>query len=191
MLTGMGETATVIDYSAAQIDMIGRFGFRAYYGDATRPDLLHAAGVDEAKILVIAIDGKEQITELAHYMHMTHPHVHVIARAVDRTHVYDLWHAGCRDIIRETYDSSLRMGRSAYQALGHSLDTSEQMADAFNEMDRKGMIAAAEHHIPGIRGIDNDAFLKAVTDMRADWEAELDAKMKAILAGVPAQKAQK
>ena len=181
MLTASGETATVIDYSAAQIDMIGRFGFRAYYGDATRPDLLHAAGIDEAKILVIAIDGKEQITELVHYVHHNHPHVHIIARAVDRTHVYDLWFAGCRDIIRETYDSSLRMGRSAYEALGHSRETSEAMLDAFNEMDRKGMLAAAEHHIPGVRGIDNEAFMKAFTDMRDDWEAELDAKMKAIL----------
>ena len=182
MLTGMGETATVIDYSAAQIDMIGRFGFRAYYGDATRPDLLHAAGIDEAKILVIAIDGKDQITELVHYVHKNHPHVHIIARAVDRTHVYDLWFAGCRDIVRETYDSSLRMGRSAYEALGHSRAKSDAMTDAFNEMDRKGMIAAAEHHIPGVPGIENEAFVKAVMDMRDDWEAELDAKMKAILA---------
>jgi len=181
MLTGMGETATVIDYSAAQIDMIGRFGFRAYYGDATRPDLLHAAGIDKAKILVVAIDGKDQITEMVHYVHHNHPHVHIIARAIDRTHVYDLWAAGCRDIIRESYDASLRMGRSAYEALGHSRETAEAMTEAFNEMDRKAMVAAAEHHQPGVPITENDAFVKAVIELRDDWEAELDAKMKAIL----------
>lgn len=181
MLNGMGENPTVIDYSAAQIDMVGRFGVRAYYGDATRPDLLHAAGIENAKIRVIAIDGKEQITELAHYVHTNHPHVHIIARAVDRTHVYDLYAAGCRDIIRETYDSSLRMGRSAYEALGHSREIAEQMVEAFNEMDRKGMIAAAEHHVPGSVGADNEAFIKAVLDMRAEWETELDERMRAIM----------
>ena len=67
---------------------------------------------------MIAIDGKDQITELVRYVGHHYPNVHIIARAVDRNHVYDLWHAGCRDIIRETYDSSLRMGRSAFEALG-------------------------------------------------------------------------
>ncbi|SLN35668.1 cation:proton antiporter domain-containing protein [Pseudooctadecabacter jejudonensis] len=182
MLTGMGESATVIDYSAAQIDMIGMFGFRAYYGDATRPDLLHAAGIDEAKILVVAIDDKDQITELVHYVRKTHPKVHIIARAIDRMHVYDLWHAGCRDIIRETYDSSLRMGRSAYEALGHSRAKADAMSEAFNDMDRKAMLAAAEHHIPGVRGVENEAFVKAVLEARPAWDAELSERMKAILA---------
>ncbi len=62
--------------------------------------------------------ARTQITELARYAVKTWPHLHVIARAVDRNHVYDLWSVGCRDIVRETYDSSLRMGRSAIEALG-------------------------------------------------------------------------
>jgi len=89
MLRGAGVGATVIDFSAAQIDMLAKFGFRAYFGDATRPDLLHSAGIEDAKVLVIAIDGKDQTTELVHYVHMNHPHVHIIARAVDRNHVYE------------------------------------------------------------------------------------------------------
>uniref|UniRef100_UPI0025E9FE73 cation:proton antiporter domain-containing protein n=1 Tax=Pseudooctadecabacter sp. TaxID=1966338 RepID=UPI0025E9FE73 len=182
MLTGMGETATVIDYSAAQIDMIGTFGFRAYYGDATRPDLLHAAGIDKAKILVVAIDGKDQITGLVRYVRQTHPDVHVIARAVDRTHVYDLWHAGCRDIIRETYDSALRMGRSAFEALGTSRDQAEQMRDVFVEMDQKSMLFSAEHYDPDLAFSDNPGFVKAVLEARKTWDAELETRMKTILA---------
>ena len=185
MLEGMGESPTVIDYSSAQIEMVGRFGYRAYYGDATRPDLLHAAGIDDAKILVIAIDGKDQITELAHYVHQTHPDVHVIARAVDRNHVYDLYAAGCRDIIRETYDSSLRMGRSAFEALGATRDQSDRMVDAFDVMDRRAIIAVAEHYDPDVPPGENEAFVARVLELSAEWQAELSAEIKSILNETP------
>ena len=79
---------------------------------------MHAAGIADAKLFVIAIDGKDQITELVRYVHHHYPDLHMIARAVGRNHVHDLWFAGCRDIIREYYDSSLRMGRSALKVMG-------------------------------------------------------------------------
>lgn len=182
MLRGAGIGATVIDFSAAQIDMLAKFGFRAYFGDATRPDLLHSAGIDDAKVLVIAIDGKDQITELVHYVHMNHPHVHIIARAVDRNHVYDLYAAGCRDIIRETYDSSLRMGRSLFEALGHSRQTAEQIRDTFDEMDRKVMIEMAEHYDPDVRPTENEAYMTRVRAMSDGWQHDLEAEIKAIIA---------
>lgn len=182
MLRGAGIGATVIDFSAAQIDMLAKFGFRAYFGDATRPDLLHSAGIEDAKVLVIAIDGKDQTTELVHYVHMNHPHVHIIARAVDRNHVYDLYAAGCRDIIRETYDSSLRMGRSLFEALGHSRQTAEQIRDTFDEMDRKVMIEMAEHYDPDVRPTENEAYMTRVRAMSDDWQSDLEAEIKAIIA---------
>ncbi|MEZ5800288.1 MAG: NAD-binding protein [Nitratireductor sp.] len=83
-LRAAGYETTVVDYSNEQLKMLRRFGLSAYYGDATRPDLLHAAGIEEAKVLVIAIDNKQAATELARYMHEHHPNVHVIARAIDR-----------------------------------------------------------------------------------------------------------
>ena len=182
MLRGAGVGATVIDFSAAQIDMLAKFGFRAYFGDATRPDLLHSAGIEDAKVLVIAIDGKDQTTELVHYVHMNHPHVHIIARAVDRNHVYDLYAVGCRDIIRETYDSSLRMGRSLFEALGHSRQTAEQIRDTFDEMDRKVMIEMAEHYDPDVRPTENEAYMTRVRAMSDDWQSDLEAEIKAIIA---------
>ena len=90
---------------------------RVFFGDASRPDLLHAAGIENAKLVVVAIDGKEQIRNWSHIARH-YPHVHVVARAVDRAHVYDLYAAGCQDIIRETFDSSVRAGHSAFEALG-------------------------------------------------------------------------
>ncbi len=181
MLRAAGHTPTVIDFSAKQLEMLQRFGVRAYYGDATRPDLLHSAGIDEAKLFVIAIDGKDQITELVKYVTHTHPNVHVVARAHDRNHVYDLWAAGCRDIIRETYDSSLRMGRSAFEALGASRAQGDDLMQAFNEMDRKSMIALAEHYDPDVPTQENEVYIAKVREMAEDWEKDLNGQMTEIL----------
>ena len=181
MLTGAGLSATVIDYSSKQIDLLAQFGFKAFYGDATRPDLLHSAGLKGAKVLVVAIDQKEQATALVHYVHTTHPHVHIIARAIDRMHVYDLWHAGCRDVIRETFDSSTRMGRSVYEALGTSRDKADKMVEAFVATDSKSMLDLAEHYDPNVSTLENQPYMENARKMIKVWEAELVEDMKRIL----------
>ncbi|GAA6208759.1 monovalent cation:proton antiporter-2 (CPA2) family protein [Cognatishimia sp. WU-CL00825] len=182
MLRGAGMNPTVMDFSSKQLEMLKSFGVQAYYGDATRPDLLHAAGIAEAKLFVIAIDGKEQITELVKYVQQHYPDVHIVARAVDRNHVYDLWAAGCRDIIRDTYDSSLRMGRSAIECLGYSRDQADRMVAAFGDMDREGMLTVAEHYDPDIPAAENDAYLNAIRERQGDFETTLGARMGEIMA---------
>ena len=182
ILRASGLSPTVMDFSSKQLELLKAFDVQAYYGDATRPDLLSAAGVAEAKLFVIAIDDKKQITELARYVQHNYPDVHIIARAVDRSHVYDLWHAGCRDIIRETYDSSLRMGRSTIEALGHTRDQAERMIDAFTDMDRNTMLIAAEHYDPALPLHENDAYMTNYLDVRAEWEADLTARLSSIMA---------
>ncbi|MEO1202844.1 MAG: NAD-binding protein, partial [Pseudomonadota bacterium] len=128
ILTSAGFNTTVLDFKSEQLDMIRAFDIKVFFGDATRPDMLHAAGIERARMLVIAIDDKENITELVRYVVAAHPHVHVIARAVDRRHVYELWAAGCRDIIRENFDGAVRAGRSALEALGlHPYDAERQV----------------------------------------------------------------
>ncbi len=181
ILRGSGLEPTVIDFSSKQLELLKAFDVHAYYGDATRPDMLDAAGIDDAKLFVIAIDNKEQITGLVKYMVKHHPQVHVIARAVDRNHVYDLWYAGCRDIIRETYDSSLRIGRSAIEALGHSRDQAGRMIAVFNEMDRETMRLAADHYDPDVPTHENEEYLAKIRSMKGDWEADLSARMCAIM----------
>ncbi|MBL1436094.1 MAG: cation:proton antiporter [Rhodobacteraceae bacterium] len=182
LLRGGGITPTVIDFSSKQLEMLKAFDVQVYFGDATRPDLLHAAGLAEAKLFIIAIDGKDQITALVKYVHHHYPDVHIIARAVDRTHVYDLWAAGCRDIIRDTYDSSLRMGRSAVEALGFSRDQAERMVEVYREMDQSSMLLMAEHHDPDIPMHKNQAALAKFSETRAAWEAELMTRLEAIMA---------
>ena len=181
MLRNIGLSPTVMDFSARQLEFLKAFDVQAYYGDATRPDLLHSAGIENAKLLVIAIDGREQITELVKYVRHHYPDVHIVARAIDRDHVYDLWHAGCRDIVRETYDSSLRMARSSIEALGYNRDQASRMTDAFTEMDRGSMVMAAEHYDPAVPMRENDAYMARVRELRGDWEAEMTERVQKIM----------
>ena len=182
MLVAAGFSSTVIDYSAKQLENLRAFGVHNYYGDATRPDLLHAAGIEEAKLLVIAIDDKDQITNLVHYVHQNYPHVHILTRAITRDHVYDLWAAGSRDIVRETFDSSIRMGRSAFEALGIHRDHAQQMADEFVKMDGKAMIAVADVHDPNVPAAQNEAYVARVMEILGPWQEELNQKMNEIRA---------
>ena len=188
MLRSAGMKTTVIDYNSRQIEMLDKFGIRACFGDATRHDLLLSAGIAQARLLVIAIDDKAQITALVRHVAPTYPDVHILARAVDRNHVYDLWAVGCRDIVCETYDSSLRMGRSAFEALGASREQADKITTVFNDNDREAMIEAAEHYDPGIPfaepGIpfaENEKFIASVCAMTARRQEELGSQIVAIL----------
>lgn len=174
-------SVTGIDYSSKQLDMLKNFGFRAYYGDGTRPDMLHSAGIAEAKILVVAIDDKEKITEVVQYVRSNYPDVHVIARAMDREHVYELYAVGCRDIIRETYDSSLRMGRSAFEALGFARDQAQEVMDNFDERDRRSIVELAEHRDPNVPFYENKEYTAKVLAMAEVWEKEFAAETAKIL----------
>ncbi|MGJ8688256.1 MAG: cation:proton antiporter domain-containing protein [Gammaproteobacteria bacterium] len=177
MLRGAGFSTTVIDFSSSNLEMLRAYNIKVYYGDATRPDLLHAAGIDEASILVIAIDGKEAITELARYVVATHPHVHVVARAVDRHHVYDLWAVGCRDIIRETFDSSLRTARSTLLALGLSPEEAMKVSTNFETIDRRYMREMADLYKPDVPSHQNQAYVKKVLELNEEWGRQLQAEI--------------
>ena len=183
ILTAAGHQPTVIDYSSAQLENLRKFGVHAYFGDATRPDLLHAAGIAEAKLLVVAIDDKEQINQLVAYAIKTYPKLHVLARAVDREHVYHLWAAGCRDIVRETYDSSLRMGRSAFEALGVPSERAQRMVDEFNHMDRQSMVAVADAYDLKIPAVENPVYIARVREISGTWREKLKRRMTKIAAG--------
>jgi len=181
MIQAAGFSTTVIDYDSKQLEIVRKFGFRTYFGDATRPDLLHSAGIDKARLLVVALDEREQIDRLVKYAVKNYPHLHIIARAIDRNHVYELWAYGCRDIIRETYDSSLRMGRSAFEALGMDRQQAIAARDAFEEMDRKFMPEVANLYRLDIPYHENEPLMARVRELRAEWDPILREQMDAIL----------
>ena len=182
ILTAAGHDTTVVDYSSKQLETMRTFGIKVYFGDATRPDLLAAAGIEKAKVLIIAIDGKEEVSRLVQYAIQNYPHIHVIARAYDRPHVYELWEAGCRDIIRETYDSTLRMGRSALEALGNRRETAQDLVDAFEAMDRRAIVTLANKYDTSLPLEKNKAYVDQVLEILGPWREELSRDMDKIRA---------
>ena len=159
MLMSAGFKTVVLDYQSEQLEILRAFGIKAYFGDAMRPDLLHSAGIEEAKVLVIAIDERESITELVRYVSDNYPKVYIVARATDRHHVYELWAAGARDIIRETFDSSLRIGRSALQALGVHAYDAERQVRGFVLNDQQHMRGVADIYDPDIPPHENPDYV--------------------------------
>ncbi|OAN13181.1 potassium transporter [Photobacterium jeanii] len=118
LLASNGVKTVVLDHQANQVDTVRQFGLPAYFGDATRPDLLHTAGIEHATALVVAIDHQEHSIELVKYVKHTYPKVKVIARAFDRGHGYLLRQAGADIIESETYHSALEIGGHAMKAMG-------------------------------------------------------------------------
>ena len=182
MLQVAGYRTTVIDYDSAHLEIVRKLGFRTYYGDATRPDLLASAGIAKARLLIVALDGREQIDTLVKYALANFPNLHVTARAIDRNHVYDLWSFGCRDIVRETYDSSLRIGRSAFEALGVDRQRAQAMTDAFEEMDRSSMREVADMYDVTIPFHKNEPLMEKVRNLRDKWDPVLREQIRDILA---------
>lgn len=176
MLRAAGYSTTVLDYSASHLDMLRSFGFKVFYGDATRADLLHAAGIERAKLLVIAIDGKDQINALVHHVRHHHPEVELVVRAVDRQHVYDLYAAGCRHIIRETFDSSVRTARTAYEVLGMHPFEAELLARKFTEDDRHILQEMAKVHDPEIPSHENKEYVEKSKMLMQEREAQIFGK---------------
>ena len=118
LLYANGISATVLDHEPDQIELLRRFGFKIYYGDATREDLLVAAGAREAKILVVAIDNADDCIRLVDLAQKEFPHLKIFARARNVQHVYQLLDRKVEAFQRETFEASLSLGRQVLQGLG-------------------------------------------------------------------------
>lgn len=149
MRTNLIKTV-VLDHDFEQINMLRMFGTKAYYGDASRPDLLEAAGIANVKVIVITLNDMEQSMEIVKYVQKNHPNVHIITRALGREDVYKLYQAGSEDIIRDTFDGSLRIGRSALEALGMSKFEAQKFSQDFEFQDRRALVDMANLYDPEI-----------------------------------------
>ena len=172
ILLSAGIKTVVLDYRSEQLQMLRAFGIKVFFGDAMRPDLLHAAGIEEARMLVIAIDDREHATELVRYVTENYPHVYLVVRALDRHHVYELWSAGARDIIRDTFDSSVRAGRSALEALGVHPYDAERRVRGFLINDREQMFALASSFDPTVPPHENEEYVRRTREF-LDRDAEV------------------
>ena len=157
MLLAQGIAPTVLDHDAETIETVRTFGYRVFYGDATRLDLLRVAGAAQAKVLVLAIDNMEQSVEVAKMALQHFPNLRLVARARNAQHYYALRNLGVQCIERETFDSALMSGRTVLENLGwqphqarnlalrfrrHNLAQLDKMAPLWKDEDQ--LIAAAK-----------------------------------------------
>jgi monovalent cation:proton antiporter-2 (CPA2) family protein len=147
LLIANGYNATVLDHDPGQIDMLRRFGMKVFYGDASRLDLLHAAGAEQARLFVVAIDDREKILETVDLARKHFPHLKILARSIDRNHAYDLIRRGVEVVERETFDSALGMGVEALKLLGVRSYTAHRAARTFKHHDEKSLQELA--HVTG------------------------------------------
>ncbi len=139
LLKASGFEVTLLDLDIGQIELVTRFGNKVFYGDASRAEVLRAAGAARARLLVIAIRDREKAVKMVLAAHMHFPHLKVLARAVDRRHAYDLIEAGADVIRRETFGSALMVGEEALKFLGLDDDRAARNRARFQEHDEHGL----------------------------------------------------
>jgi CPA2 family monovalent cation:H+ antiporter-2 len=173
MVQSTGHKSVVLDHDIRTIELMRRFGFKGFFGDPTRPELLHAAGLDQAKVLVIALDNPASATKLCSYARRRRPDLHIIVRARDRHHVYELYQAGADDIVRELFDSSLRAGRYVLENIGLSEWEAAQAEKTFFNHDRYAVRELAKVWKPGVPSMQNDAYVNRTKELEKELETAL------------------
>ncbi len=179
LVQSAGFSTVVIDSNLTTVQTMRKFGFRGFFGDPTRPDLLNAAGLEDAKVLVVAIDNKESAVKLVAYARKARPDLHIIARARDRVHVYELYDAGANDIVREMFDSSLRAGRYALENLGLSEFEAAEAEETFYHHDRTALRELAALWKPGVPVAEVPEYVKRSKELNTDLETALAARQQA------------
>jgi len=134
---------TALEVSQAQVDFVRRFGNKLYYGDASRLEMLRAAGAEHAQLLVLAIDDVEASVRAAELARRHFPRLRVLARARNRQHAFRLMEAGVSDIWRETLASSLEVAEAALVALGTPRDAAASQVRKFRAHDEATLRAQA------------------------------------------------
>jgi glutathione-regulated potassium-efflux system ancillary protein KefC len=133
VLLAQGLPATVLDHDAEMIEAARKFGYRVFYGDATRLDLLRTAGAATGTILVVAVDDVEQSLEIVDVARAHFPNLRIVARARDVTHWNKLRDRGVMLVEREMFESSLRSARSVLELLGQEPFEARQAAMRFRQ----------------------------------------------------------
>ena len=139
MLRAGKISCTLLDHDAGQIELTGRFGNKVFYGDASRRELLEAAGAAQAKLLVVAIDSRGKAEEMVRVAREHFPNLKILARAYDRSHAYRLLEAGADQVSRETFGSALLTGEAAYKALGYDDAQAYRIMRTFKRHDEEGL----------------------------------------------------
>jgi monovalent cation:proton antiporter-2 (CPA2) family protein len=183
LLRANGVGITVLEFDSDKVELLRSLGLKVFYGNAARHDLLHAAGADHAKVLVLALNDHEQILKIVHMVKKHFPYLKILARTGGRTQAYELLDAGVDHIYRETLDTSLRAGSDALQTLGFRSYHAHRATKTFRfhdeesihelrhlRHDRKSYISQARHRIEDLEEILLSELKEAEEHLDAGWD---------------------
>jgi len=189
LLFANGFRPTVLDHDAELVEVVRRFGWPVFYGDATRLDLLRTAGAASARVLVLAIDDMAQSIEVARIVREHFPQLTIVARARNVRHYYELRNLGVEHIERETLDAAISTGRSVLEQLGmrphqartlalrfrkHTVDQLELMRP--HSQDEAKLIAISKQGRQQLEQLfAQERELASQRAQRTPWEAEATA----------------
>jgi CPA2 family monovalent cation:H+ antiporter-2/glutathione-regulated potassium-efflux system protein KefB len=185
LLRANGIGVTVLDYDADRVELLRRMGIKVYYGDASRYDLLIAAGAQKARLLVLALDTPDRTLALVHTAHKHFPNLTIMARAFDWQDAHDLIEAGVPYVYRETVDTALRLGTDALRMLGFRGYQATRAAQTFLRHDEEsvreltsrrsdgtGYTLAARQRIADLENILQADLVGADLARDTGWDAE-------------------
>ncbi|MGR3524423.1 MAG: monovalent cation:proton antiporter-2 (CPA2) family protein [Paracoccaceae bacterium] len=177
LVQSSGFKTVVLDHDMPTIQLMRQFGFKGFFGDPTRPELLHAAGLHKARVLVVALDDPAATNRLVTYARQERPDLHIIARARDRVHVFQLVKAGANDVVREMFDSSLRAGRYVLENMGLSEYKASQAETVFYHHDRDALRELADLWNPDVPTEQNTAYVTRARELNKELEVMLLARL--------------
>ncbi len=142
-LRANGIKSTILDVDSDRVEVLRKMGFKVYYGDATRYDLLQSAGAEEAQVMVIALESPEKNIALVETVKKHFPHLHIVVRAFNYYDHFELMDEGIFHIYRDTFDTSLRMGIDTAKLLGRRAYQLERIAKKFKKHDQEALKSIA------------------------------------------------
>jgi CPA2 family monovalent cation:H+ antiporter-2 len=173
LVRACGFDTVVLDHNMDTIQLMRRFGVKGFLGDPTRLDILHAAGLESARVLVVALDDTDAAVRLIKVARKERPDLHIVARAYDRTHTYRLFQAGANDIVREMFDSSLRAGRYVLENIGLSEFEAAEAERVFYHHDREAVKELAQLWDPAVPASENAAYVARARELQNELETAI------------------
>jgi voltage-gated potassium channel Kch len=173
LLRANGFGVTVLDSDPDQIESLARFGIKSYYGDASRPDLLAAAGAAKARLFICAVDNTEKSLQIVDLVRHEFPNLQILARATSRAHAYELIRRGVHLFQRDTLGSAIHLSVDALQALGFPEDRAVRAGLIFHEHEQRSVREMAAHY-----GTDEEKYVSVARQHIQALEAVLHADQR-------------
>jgi Kef-type K+ transport system membrane component KefB/voltage-gated potassium channel Kch len=184
-LRANGVRPNVLEYDSDRVEALRNLGLKVFYGDASRQDLLRAAGADRAKLMIITVDGQETIGKIIDTCQKHFPHLRIMTRVAGRPEAYELLDEGMEHVYRESVETALRIGVDALRFLGHPAHHLHRSARTFfrhdeesvrdlGQMrhDRKAYFSAARERISAMEDLMLRELESPGEERDAGWDTE-------------------